>query len=56
MKFIENSLCTIASILLGEGRSFYCDMFGQFIIIHRPNVVAALFIAEVSINTNSAGK
>ncbi|CAB3991548.1 Pancreatic secretory granule membrane major glyco GP2 [Paramuricea clavata] len=50
----DNPLCTIANIYVGEGRSFYCDMFGQTVVIHRPGVVASMVIAELFVNTNNA--
>ncbi|XP_028405888.1 uncharacterized protein LOC114528449 [Dendronephthya gigantea] len=51
-ELLNNPVCTTATLHVGEGRSFYCDMFGQIIFIHREGLVS-LFIAEVLVNTNN---
>ena len=55
MNFIKNPLCTIEEFYVGEGKTLYCDMFGQIISIHRTSD-SAIYISEVCVNTINAGE
>lgn len=52
----DNPLCAIATLYVGEGRSFYCDMFGNYIIIHRPKTKSAIYILELLVNTDNGSE
>ncbi len=56
LELTDNPLCAIANVYVGEGRSVYCDMFGQIIIIHRPGIEGALYLDEVFVNTMNTRK
>ena len=53
---MDNPLCGIGKVEDGEIVSFYCDMFGQYIIVHRPGVEADMEFIEMFANTMNASK
>jgi hypothetical protein len=53
--FNKNPLCAIEELHVGEGKSFYCNMFGQIISIQRTSK-AAIHMSEMLVNPINPSK